>query len=48
MMDSLSVYMLVVGAIFLPVMAFGAYMAHRQRLEEEAEEADRANRTAAE
>ncbi|MBL8550273.1 MAG: hypothetical protein JNJ73_09830 [Hyphomonadaceae bacterium] len=47
-MDSVTMYMLVVAAIFLPTLGFGAYMAHRQRLEEEAEEADRAAGTPAE
>jgi hypothetical protein len=47
-MDGVILYMLIVAAVLLPMAGFVAYMAHRQRMEEEAEEADSANRTAAE
>jgi len=48
-MDSIYSYLNVLGAIFVPLGAFVAYMAHRQRLEEEAaEDAERAQGAAAE
>lgn len=40
-MDSVSIYMSVVGGIFSAIGLFVAYMAHRQRLEDEAEEDSR-------
>ena len=47
-MDALTALYLIGLFVFLPAGALGAYLAHRQRLEEEAEEADRAAGTAAE
>jgi hypothetical protein len=49
MIDGVLLYMLILAGVFVPLSAFVAYMAHRQRLEEEAEEAERdAQGTAAE
>ena len=47
-MDGVTLYTLILAAIFLPIMAFVWFMARRQRLQEEAEEAERASGTAAE
>lgn len=47
-MDSVTLYMLILAGIFLPIMAFVWFMARRERLGEEAEEAERAAGTAAE
>lgn len=47
-MDSVSIYMTVVGGIFSALGLFVAYMAHRERLRDEAEDSDRAAGTAAE
>jgi hypothetical protein len=40
--------MLILAAVFVPAVAFVAFMAHRERLRDEAEEAERASGTAAE
>lgn len=48
MMDGVTLYMLVLAGVVLPMAAFVAYMAHRERLRDEAEDAERAGRTAAE
>jgi hypothetical protein len=47
-MDGVTLYMLILGAIFVPLSAFVAFMAHRERLRDEAEDAERADGTAAE
>jgi hypothetical protein len=48
-MDTVTILLSVLGAIFVPIGAFVAYMARRQRLEEEAaEDARDARGTAAE
>jgi hypothetical protein len=41
MIDGVILYMLILAGIFVPLSAFIWYMAHRQRLEEEAEEDQR-------
>lgn len=38
MIDGVILYMLILTGIFVPLSAFIWFMAHRQRLEEEAEE----------
>lgn len=47
-MDGVTIYMLILAGVFLPIMAFVWFMARRERLREEAEEAERAAGTAAE
>lgn len=47
-MDGITLYMLTLAAIFVPMVWFVAYMAHRERLRDEAEEANHASGTAAE
>ncbi len=47
-MDALTQHYLLDLFVFFPAGAFVAYMAHRERLCDEAEETDRAGRTAAE
>ena len=48
MIDGVTLYMLILGAIFVPAAAFAAFMTHRERGRDEAEDAERASRTAAE
>lgn len=38
MIDGVTLYMLILAAVFVPAAAFVAFMAHRQRLREEAAE----------
>jgi hypothetical protein len=45
--DGATLYMLILAGVFVPAAAFVAYMAHRERLEDEAAE-DQASGTAAE
>jgi hypothetical protein len=47
-MDSVSLYLSLLGAIFVPIGLVIAYLTHRQRLEDEAEEAEHARHTPAE
>jgi|CXWL01.1.fsa_nt_gi hypothetical protein len=47
-MDGVTLYMLVLAGTILPIAAFVAFMAHRERLRDDAEDAERAGRTAAE
>ncbi|MGQ0533836.1 MAG: hypothetical protein ACT4OF_14275 [Caulobacteraceae bacterium] len=49
MIDGATLYMLILGAIFVPAGAVAVYFTHRERLRDEAEEASRdAHETAAE
>lgn len=47
-MDGVTLYMLILAGIFIPLGLFVAFMAHRERLQDEADEAERAAGTAAE
>lgn len=48
-MDGASLYLSILGVIFVPLALVVAYLAHRERLQDEAEEAERdAHGTAAE
>jgi hypothetical protein len=47
-MDGVTLYMLILAAVFVPLSAFLAFMVHRERLRDEAEEAERASGTPAE
>lgn len=41
MIDGVLLYMAILALIFLPLSAFVAFMAHRERLDDEAAENDR-------
>ncbi len=47
-MHPLDAFLATLAAVFVPLGLIGAYLTHRQRLQDEAEEAERAAGTAAE
>jgi hypothetical protein len=48
MIDGATLYMLILAGIFVPLSMFAIFMTHRERLRDEAEDAEHAHHTPAE